>query len=286
MTLVLVLLSGIAALGVIAEVLAARRRRLTVYRAGPTLSNLGCGAVRGLVALSVQGVLLSIYAAIHARWAIVRFDERSALAWVSAFVLYDLAYYWVHRLSHGLPVLWAAHSVHHQATELDLSVILRAPMIAPLQAFPLYALLAIGGVPPTLYVAIAVLEHTLMAWLHTRFVPDLGAVGWLLNTPSHHRVHHAADPTLSRANYGGVLIVWDRLFGTFRAETQSTSFGIAGTAMPLHPLRANLLPWLELWQAWAAARGAPAKLRALLLDADSSRSQLSGRSASKPLPGT
>jgi sterol desaturase/sphingolipid hydroxylase (fatty acid hydroxylase superfamily) len=243
------------ALALIAEARLVRRRGLAPARIGSMLSNLGCGALRGIVALSVQGSLIGAYGALHARAALFDFDLASPLAWLAAFVAYDFTYYWVHRLSHRIPLLWAAHAVHHQATELEPSVLFRAPIVAPLQAFPLYALLAVLGVPPAMYVAVAVFEHAVMFWLHTRVIGDVGRVGAVLNTPAHHRVHHAADIALGRANYGGVLIVWDRLFGTFRRDPGVVRFGIEGLATPLGPVRANIAPWLELLAKLREARG-------------------------------
>jgi alkylglycerol monooxygenase len=229
------------------------------------LSNLGCGALRAVVAVVTGGALGAAYQAVHERFALVELDAAGASTWVVAFVAYDFFYYWVHRLSHRVPLLWAGHAIHHEAADFNLTVLVRAGAIAPFQAFPFYLPLAVLGIPTLVYLAVAVAVHTVMFGLHTRLVGDLGALGWVLNTPSHHRIHHSARPEDFDKNLGGVLIVWDRLFGTFRAETEPvTAFGLASRAPIACPIRANLTPFRELGRQVRAAAGAAAKLEALL----------------------
>ena len=233
-----------------------------------TLSNLTCGALRAVVAIMTRGLLVAAYEALRARTGLIAFDATSPLTWVLAFVAYDFVYYGVHRLSHAVPFLWAGHAVHHQAKEMEPSVLLRAGAIAPFQAFPFYALLAVLGIPTAVYLAVSVVEHTLMAWLHTRRIGSLGPIGWVLNTPRHHRLHHAASVAGGGVNLGCVLIVWDRLFGTHRlTEVEPRKFGIARRALPLDPLSANLLPWRELLADLGRTHGWRRRLRALVVSA-------------------
>ena len=236
------------------------------------LSNVGCGALRAAVAVGTSGVLGAAYHAVHERFALIDLDAARVTTWLLAFIAYDFFYYWVHRLSHRVPLLWAGHAIHHEPADFNLTVLVRASAIAPLQAFPFYLPLAVLGIPTTVYLAVALVLHTAMFGLHTRLVGDLGALGWLLNTPSHHRIHHSTRLEHWDKNLGGVLIVWDRLFGTFRAEIEPvTTFGLPSRAPIACPIRANLTPFRELGRQVRRAPGAPAKLAVLLSSRDGAR---------------
>jgi alkylglycerol monooxygenase len=261
------LLVFLALAGGVCALEAWRRRRVGLGCPLPreVLSNLGCGALRAVVAVVTGGALAAVYQAVHGRFAVVELDAARASTWVVALVAYDFFYYWVHRLSHRVPLLWAGHAIHHEATDFNLTVLVRASAIAQLLVFPFYLPLAVLGVPTPVYLAVALAVHTVMFGLHTRLVGDLGAFGWLLNTPSHHRVHHSARSEDFDKNLGGVLIVWDRLFGTFRAETESvTAFGLSSRAPIACPIRANLTPFRELGRQVRAAAGCAVKLEVLL----------------------
>jgi alkylglycerol monooxygenase len=243
------------------------RRRAGLGYAAPreVLSNLGCGALRAAVAVCTGGVLGGVYHAVHARLALLDLDAARATTWFLAFIAYDFFYYWVHRLSHRVPLFWAGHATHHDAADFNLTVLVRAGALAPLQVFPFYLPLAVLGIPTTVYLAVALAVHTAMFGLHTRLVGDLRALGWLLNTPSHHRVHHSARSEHFDKNLGGVLIVWDRVFGTFRAETEpAATFGLPSRAPIACPIRANLTPFRELGRQVRKARGGSSKLAVLL----------------------
>jgi alkylglycerol monooxygenase len=257
------LIALLVAAGLIAlEMRVARRRGVRVHAARETWSNLGCGLLRALVAATAQAGLLVSYAAIEARWGLFEL-EPGALSFVIAFVAYDFVYYWVHRLSHRVPLLWATHAVHHQPRELNLTVLFRAGALAPFATFPAYASLALLGVPTAMYAAAAVVEHGVMFWLHTRLVDEPRWLGAILNTPSLHRVHHARSSEKYDRNFGGVLIVWDRLFSSFvRERAAVTSFGTAALP-PLDPISANLKPFLELYRGMLRERTVAGKLRAL-----------------------
>ena len=245
----------LAAAMVALEARALRRAGLERPATGEVLSNLGCGLLRAAVALSVGGTLAAVYHAVYQRFAFVELGADRASTWLLAFIGYDFLYYWVHRLSHRVPVLWAGHAIHHEATHFNLTVLVRASAIAPLQVFPCYLPLALLGIPTAVYLAVALGVHALMFGLHTRLLGNLGALGWVLNTPSHHRVHHSARPEHFGRNLGGVLIVWDRLFGTFQAEAEVvTEFGLASRRLIACPIRANLVPFRELFWPGTKAR--------------------------------
>jgi len=145
--------------------------------------------------------------------------------WVVALVGWDLIYYGDHRLSHEVRLFWASHVNHHSSREFNLSTALRQPWTA-FQTALLVALLALVGVRPDLIVLSGAINLLYQFWIHTEVVDRLGPLEWVLNSPSHHRVHHGSNPRYLDRNYGGILIVWDRLFGSFQAEDEPVTYGL------------------------------------------------------------
>ena len=208
-------------------------------------SNYACGALTGLVSLTLGGALIGVYAALAGvtplHWG------SSPVAYVLAFVAVDFLYYWQHRAEHRVPVLWAIHEVHHQATHCDASVSLRTSMFAPLSVLTVHLVLALAGVPLKVYLPVYAAHTALIFLLHTRLPDFLNRAGWLFNSPYLHRAHHSNHAALRGKNLGGVLIVWDRLFGTFHGDCdEATTFGIGKRETPLNPLVANFGPWRRL----------------------------------------
>lgn len=159
-------------------------------------------------------------------WQHRLFDVGTSWAgWAVALLAWDFVFYWEHRLSHEVRVLWASHVNHHSSREFNLSTALRQPWTA-FQLAIMVAPLALVGVRPDLIVMAGALNLVYQFWIHTEAVDRLGPLEWVLNTPSHHRVHHGANARYLDRNYGGVLIVWDRLFGTFQAEDEEVVYGL------------------------------------------------------------
>jgi sterol desaturase/sphingolipid hydroxylase (fatty acid hydroxylase superfamily) len=181
----------------------------------------------------------------------------AALAsWVAVFVLVDFCYYWSHRLSHEINLLWAGHVVHHSSEEYNLAVALRQSSLHGLFTWVFYVPLALIGVPAEMYVATYALNLLYQFWIHTRAVGRLGRVTeWVLNTPSHHRVHHGRNPKYLDRNHAGALIVWDRLFGTFQAEEEEPVYGITTPLRSWNPLWANVHGFVAIARDVARARG-------------------------------
>lgn len=162
-------------------------------------------------------------------------------SWAAVFILVDFCYYWSHRLSHGINVLWAGHVVHHSSEEYNLAVALRQSALHGLMTWIFYVPLALIGVPWRMYVAVYALNLVYQFWIHTRAVGRLGR--WtelVMNTPSHHRVHHGRNPKYLDRNHAGVFIVWDRLFGTFQPEEEEPVYGITTPLRSWNPLWANV----------------------------------------------
>ncbi len=194
-----------------------RRRGRPDYRFSDALANLSCGVGQQVIVSVVSGGVL-VYLFLFERAALARLPEGALWSWAACFVAVDFCYYWAHRASHQVNFMWAAHAIHHQSEDYNLSVALRQSWLQRALYWPFFWPLAVLGFPPGMVVTTYTLNILYQFWIHTQLVGRLGPLEWVLNTPSHHRVHHGVDSAYLDRNHGGVLIVWDRLFGTFCTE--------------------------------------------------------------------
>jgi sterol desaturase/sphingolipid hydroxylase (fatty acid hydroxylase superfamily) len=236
------------------ELLVARRQRRKSYRFADAIADLGCGVGQRVLLLFFEGGLLAVYIAFYQHARIVDVGRWPALAWVVAIVGVDFIYYWWHRASHRVNMMWAAHIVHHQSEDYNLAVALRQAVLTPITNLPFSLPLALIGVPPLVYVAAESINILYQFWIHTETVRRLGPLEAVLNTPSHHRVHHARDPQYLDRNYAGMFIVWDRLFGTYEPEREPPTYGITKPLRSFNPLWAQVHYLVELA---GLARAAP-----------------------------
>jgi sterol desaturase/sphingolipid hydroxylase (fatty acid hydroxylase superfamily) len=147
-------------------------------------------------------------------------------AWVAAIAGWDLVYYWNHRLMHEVRGLWAIHVVHHSSERYNLSTALRQPVADVLGCFVPYGALSRAGIRPGLVAQARGINLLYQFWIHTDAIRSIGAAEEVLNTPSHHRVHHGSNRRYLDRNHGSILIVWDRLFGTFQREEEPVVYGL------------------------------------------------------------
>lgn len=161
------------------------------------------------------------------------------LAWAVAMIGWDAGFYWNHRTMHEIRLMWAHHVVHHSSERYNLSTALRQPVAESTGVFFPYGLLSRVGVRPDIIGHVGALDLLYQFWIHTDVVRDLGPVEQILNTPSHHRVHHGSNKRYLDRNHGGVLIVWDRLFGTFQRESPSEPvvYGLTRNIHTFNPVR-------------------------------------------------
>lgn len=243
------------------EWLVARWRGMSVYRFSDWVANLGCGIAQQTfkVALALFTFLAYRFLYENHRW--LELDVANPWVWVLGFVGIDLAYYWFHRLSHEINFLWAAHVVHHQSEEYNLGVALRQSTLQGAFSWPFYLPLALIGLPPVVFGPMISVNLLYQFLIHTRLVGRLGPLEWVLNTPSHHRVHHGQNPQYIDRNHGGTLIVWDRLFGTFEPEGERVIYGVTEPPGSWNPVFANVHHWILSWRRMRLARNPMDKLR-------------------------
>ncbi|MFL5344712.1 MAG: sterol desaturase family protein [Hyalangium sp.] len=236
------------------EAWAAKRQGQRAYVLPDTLSNLSCGMGQVLVGIFTGGFLLALYDGFQRNFSVVHWGEGSPVPWVLAFVGVDFCYYWFHRGSHAVGVLWAIHVVHHQSEEMNISVALRQPWISDISGLLFFWPLPLLGVPrDAFFLAVGCLS-LYEAMMHTRLIRRTGVWGWVFNTPSYHRLHHGKDTEYLDRNFGSTLIVWDRLFGTFTRETHEPAYGTTRALASWNPLWAQFQPFIELVQRTRRAR--------------------------------
>jgi len=230
------------------ELLADRWRKVNNYRVADAINSLSTGVLSTTTGLLTKGVGLVTYAFALEHFALWQLSAERLWVWVFAFVFYDFCYYWLHRMGHERNILWAAHSVHHQSEDYNLSTALRQTSTGFLLSWIFYLPLAVVGVPLVVFVAVASLNLLYQFWVHTRHIPKLGWFEWFFVTPSNHRAHHAQNLVYMDRNYGGVFIVWDRLFGTFQEELDAEPpiFGVTTPLRSWNPLWANVQFYAQL----------------------------------------
>ncbi len=228
------------------ELLLARRAGRHFYRFADSICNLGNGIGEQILGAFALPLTVGIYAAIWQHWRVATQSPRSVTAWVVLFFAVDLCYYWFHRAAHRVNFFWAGHVVHHQSEEYNYSAALRQSWFGQFTQWVFYVPLAIAGFPPAMYLVMTTLNTLYQFFVHTRLVGRLGPLEWVMNTPSHHRVHHGVNPRYVDRNYAGVLIVWDRLFGTFEPEGAEPVYGLVKPLGSFSPLWANVHRWVEI----------------------------------------
>lgn len=248
------------------ELAIGRARGRNSYRLNDALSSIGLGVLSQIAGVFTAVLTLGIYVAVHERFALAELPASSPWTWIAGLVAYDFLYYWHHRAGHRVALFWAAHVVHHQSEDYNLSTALRQTSSGWLAGWVFYLPMAIAGFPPLVVGVVALIDLLYQFWVHTEQVGRLGWFDRWFCAPSNHRVHHAVNDAYLDRNYGGVFLVWDRLFGTW-AEERRDEPCVYGTRAPLrswNPVRANLQVYAELGRdAWHARSWAD-KLRVWL----------------------
>ncbi len=220
------------------------------YRLNDTINSMSLGLLQQTVhSLSwAKPLLYAPYLYVWKNWAIMRLPSDSVWTWIMCFVLVEFGYYWYHRMGHEMNVFWSAHIAHHSSQELNLSTALRQGSWQYFFAFVYYTPGALL-IPPVVFNALSAFNRIYQFWIHTEYIvrcPDW--YEYVFVTPSHHRVHHAANPQYCDKNYGGTLIVFDRLFGTFEAEVEPCVYGLTRNLNSWNPVWGNVHHWQHMYR--------------------------------------
>ncbi|MGZ3237852.1 MAG: sterol desaturase family protein [Burkholderiaceae bacterium] len=209
------------------------------YRLNDAISSLSQGALSQIVSVFTQLFQIGIYTAIFSSITLFHHDEFWShwYGYLIAVVAYDFCDYWLHRTSHEVAVFWAAHVVHHQSQEFNFTTALRQESLYPVLGFPFFLPLAVLGIPPSTFAIAGFVVLFYQFWIHTEHIGKLGWFDRIFSTPSNHRVHHAVNAQYVDKNYAAILIIWDRMFGTFAEEKEKCVYG---TIEPLNS-------WDPIW---------------------------------------
>ena len=234
----------------------AHSRGVTVYRLKDSLTSINVGIMSEFA--KAMGGLISIvmYSLITDRFGSYVWDLSNPMTWVSALILYDFCYYWVHRTGHEINILWASHVVHHSSEEFNLSTALRQSSTGFLFRWIFYIPLALLGYPVKVFVIVGLIDFVYQYWVHTQLIGKLGWLEYVMVTPSNHRVHHGQNDYCIDKNYGGIFSFWDRMFGTYAAERDEESpvYGIRKPLESWNPLWANFHHFLLIWDQVKSAQ--------------------------------
>ncbi|MEN4239969.1 sterol desaturase family protein [Serratia marcescens] len=215
-----------------------------------------------------RGLEITCYGYVAAHFSLGLLDAwPPPLMWLFALLAWDFGFYWLHRLHHRFRVLWAVHVVHHQGEHFNLSLGVRNSWYSSLTSIPFFLLLALAGVPLSVFVTVSIFHYSIQLFNHNALTPKLGVLEKILVTPAHHRVHHVKDMAYSNKNFGGSFIFWDKLFGTFCPALPTTpfSYGVSGDRPSANPFWASNLPFLRYFRlAWRPAPGRPRDRRSAL----------------------
>jgi sterol desaturase/sphingolipid hydroxylase (fatty acid hydroxylase superfamily) len=228
-----------------------RLRSRRGYDAGTALATLGV-ALAGLPFAAGSAAVVAVIYGWAWRHAPVHWPLHDWRSWAAGFVLVEFAYYWFHRASHRIGWMWATHSVHHSPEQMTLLSSIRLGWTNLLSAgWVFYVPLVLAGFDPRMVMALLAFDLRYQFFLHTEAVGTLGPLEWVFNTPAHHRVHHGSNAPYLDRNYGGVVIVFDRLFGTFAAQQsdEPIRYGLVGERRGNNPVRIALDGWRPVLKA-------------------------------------
>ena len=230
-----------------AEVIYSSLNRLNFYKLEDTFAGLGLLLGNFLIGLLTKSSIFLIYVYLYQFRLITVNDLLPMWAiWLATFVMIDFVYYWYHRFSHRVRFMWAVHMNHHSSEEMNFTVSLRQAWFGPITKVPFFIFMPLVGFDPII-TAVAGVASTLWGVIgHTQWIRRLGILEYIFVTPSSHRVHHGSNECYIDRNYGNLLIIWDRLFGTFAEEIEPVKFGIRDNVKTYNPIKITFMFWGQM----------------------------------------
>ena len=229
------------------EILISNWQQKNYYKTQDTLCTIGLLAGNIIVAFSIKGLILALHFYLY-QYKIFELSGMLPLwlFWILTFVVIDLVFYIYHRMSHRIRFLWAIHLSHHSSEEMNFAVSFRQAWFGPVSKIPFFMLLPMLGFDPTIIAAAGVISTLWGIVGHTQIIGKLGFIEWFFNTPSHHRVHHGSNKQYIDKNYGNLLIIWDRMFGTFEPEEEPVKFGLVNNVNTYNPAKITFMAWSSM----------------------------------------
>ena len=241
------------------EAIADARMRTEFYERQDTFASLAMGIGNVLVNLVAKGLQFGILTWLYR----FRVFDLGTQWWVWGLLFFgdEISYYWFHRTSHECRLFWASHVVHHSSQKYNLSTALRQTWTGSFMGFIFWLWLPLAGFRPVMIFTMQAISLLYQFWIHTEMIHSLGPLEAVLNTPSHHRVHHGSNPQYIDRNHGGTLIVWDRLFRSFEPERERVRYGLTRNINTYNPFRIAFHEWLDIARDVRRAPGLGNKLR-------------------------
>lgn len=230
------------------EYFIAKKKKLPYFNLHNSIANVSVGIAERLCDVFVAGLFYFVYDDLQKQYGLFHIKPGIFL-WILLFILTDFVWYWYHRLAHEINIFWMAHVVHHQSEDFNYTASARITVFQAFVRTGFWAILPLIGFPAGMITSLLLVHGLYPFFIHTRLIGKLGVLEYILVTPSHHRVHHASDEKYLDKNYGDVLIIWDKLFGTFKKEEEEPVYGLT------KPLKTYSFLWqhfhfaIELWLA-------------------------------------
>jgi len=236
------------------EYYVSKKKSKDIHQFNETVANVNVGIVERISDLLTTGSFFFIFTWLNQNFSIFTI-ENNWLTWILLFLATDLVWYWYHRFGHEINLFWAAHIVHHQSDDFNYTAAARITVIQAVARGLFWSILPIIGFPAEMITVLLLIHGTYPFFTHTQLIGKLGWLEYIIVTPSHHRVHHSSNPQYLDKNYGDMLIIWDKIFGTFVAETEEPKYGLTKSLGSHSFLWQHFHYFLELGVAFRLAKG-------------------------------
>jgi len=244
------------------EYYVSKKKGKNFFHYAESVANLNVGIAERLLDVFATGIFFYLFHYIHTHYSLFNIGA-NLWTWVILFLLTDLVWYWYHRFAHEINIFWAVHAVHHQSEDFNYTVSARITVFQAMVRSMFWCILPLIGFPAVMISSLLLIHGLYPFFIHTQTIGKLGWLEYIFVTPSHHRVHHASDAEYLDKNYGDVLIIWDKIFGTFKEEKATPQYGLT------KQLGSHSFLWqhfhfpMEIWLGFWHARGIKAKWKIL-----------------------
>ena len=234
---------------ILLEVIFSATNNKNLYKKDDTLCTAGLLTGNIMMVFALKGITLALHFYLF-QFKLFNLPELvpTWALWVLTFIVIDLVFYIYHRISHRVNFLWAIHMSHHSSEEMNFAVSFRQAWFGPASKLPFFMIMPLIGFDPTI-IAVAGVISTLWGIVgHTQIIGKLGPLELIFNTPSHHRVHHGSNSQYIDKNYGNLLIIWDRIFGTFEPEKEPVKYGLVRNVNTFNPTKITFMGWHQIYK--------------------------------------
>ncbi len=232
----------------IIEIIVDTREKANAYETKDAVTSISMGLGNVFLGVFSKALIFAVFIYVYDNF---RFFTIPFIWWAWILILFveDIAYYWFHRISHESRFFWASHVVHHSSQKYNLSTALRQTWTGGFLSFIFWIWLPLLGFHPVMILAQMSISLIYQYWIHTELIKKMPK--WfeaILNTPSHHRVHHATNPQYLDRNHAGIFIIWDKLFGSFEPEVEKPVYGLVKNIDSFNPLYVAFHEWITLFK--------------------------------------